>query len=131
MRTHGVGKEVAKDDRSGIVRSIIVNFANRSLVLDLNRTEEVGRAVLPHHFRFQREGGFLTIPVVVCITHDESFHTGISPFLLDSLLQKIYERKCKTDKLDYANGIVERRFQKSVSVLQMIFLLGANAKTAV
>lgn len=106
MRTHGVGKEVAKDDGSGIVRSIIVNFANGSLVLDLNRTEEFGgfAAMLPHHLRFQREGGFLTIPVVVYIPHDEKFHTGISPFLLESLLQKIYERKCKTDKLDYANG---------------------------
>lgn len=39
MRTHGIGKEVAKDDGSGIVGSICVYFANGSLVFELNRNE--------------------------------------------------------------------------------------------
>lgn len=76
MREHGIAKEVAKDDGSGIVRSICVDFAKRSSVWDLIRTEKGGAT----SGFYKGKGGFLTSPVVVYVSHDENFSTGGFPF---------------------------------------------------
>lgn len=94
MRTHGTGKEVAKDDGSGIVGSICVYFANGSLVFDLNRNEggKLSVTLRPDHSRFSREGGVLTSPVVVYVSHDEKFSPGVSLFLLECTTLGYFKR---------------------------------------
>lgn len=71
-----------KGCKRGIVGIICVYFANGSLVLDLNRAVGESCSLLCSltTSRFPREGGVLTSPVVVYVSHDGKFPRGFPLF---------------------------------------------------